>query len=64
MAHDLRDKHLRSVDRAQRLLLLTLCLGRSGSLEVGKEHNSCYHDGYQVTLEVGAALAQLGIKIG
>jgi hypothetical protein len=57
MAHDLRDKNLRSVDRAQRLLLLALCLGRSGSLEVGKEHNGGDHDGNQVPLEVGAALA-------
>ena len=61
MAHDFRDNHLRSVDRAQRLLLLALCLGRSGSLEVGKEYNSCDHDGNKVTLEVSAALAQLGI---
>jgi len=61
MAHDLRDNHLRSVDRAQRLLFLALCLGRSGSLEVGKEHNSGNHNGDQVTLEVGTTLAQLGI---
>ena len=52
------------MDRAQWLLLIALFLGRSGSLEVGEEHNSGDHDGNQITLEVGAALAKLGIEIG